>query len=153
MKSIYLAGPLFSVWERSANLQVADGLERAGYNILLPQDIEAPKTPKGLDMSFVFRECVRLLDESDAVVAMVDGSDVDSGTAWELGYAYAKGIPSMCVRSDMRQAEAGESVNIMIGHGAERIVDCSSYRGTVAEAVGHIIVELGEMLDGKTAEG
>ncbi len=33
------------------------------------------------------------IDKSDGLVAVLDGTDVDSGTASEVGYAYAKGKP------------------------------------------------------------
>jgi nucleoside 2-deoxyribosyltransferase len=32
----------------------------------------------------------------------MDGADPDSGTAWECGYAYAKGKPVVLFRSDLR---------------------------------------------------
>ena len=33
----------------------------------------------------------------------MDGSDPDSGTAWEIGYAYAKGTPIILLRTDFRE--------------------------------------------------
>ena len=33
------------------------------------------------------------IDACDVVVALLDGAQVDDGTAWEIGYAYAKGKP------------------------------------------------------------
>jgi len=33
-----------------------------------------------------------MLDEASIVVAILDGPDVDSGTAIEIGYAFAKGF-------------------------------------------------------------
>ena len=30
-------------------------------------------------------------DACDVVVALLDGTQVDDGTAWEIGYAFAKG--------------------------------------------------------------
>lgn len=37
----------------------------------------------------IFSKNVATIDETDMVVAVLDGVDVDSGTAWEIGYAYA----------------------------------------------------------------
>ena len=39
-----------------------------------------------------------------AVVALLDGTQVDDGTAWEIGYAYAKGIPVIGIRTDFRKS-------------------------------------------------
>ena len=56
------------------------------------------------------------VDESDFLLAVLDGPDVDSGTSLEIGYAYAKGKTMLGYRSDIRQA--GEmpplKVNVMI---------------------------------------
>ena len=49
-------------------------------------------------------------------MALLDGTQVDDGTAWEIGYAYAKGLPIYGIRTDFRHAgETGHStVNSMI---------------------------------------
>jgi nucleoside 2-deoxyribosyltransferase len=50
---------------------------------------------------------------------LLDGQQVDDGTAWEIGYAYARGIPVYGLRTDVRHA--GETpyshVNSMIEGG------------------------------------
>jgi nucleoside 2-deoxyribosyltransferase len=45
---------------------------------------------------------LRGLDWAEGVVAIMDGTDPDSGTAWECGYAYARGKPTVLFRSDFR---------------------------------------------------
>ena len=52
------------------------------------------------DQEYIFMKCVEGVDASDLVVAVLDGVDVDSGTAWEIGYAYAKGKPVIGLRTD-----------------------------------------------------
>lgn len=47
---------------------------------------------------------VELLRESDAVLAWLDGVDLDSGTVAELGYATGLGTPVVGVRTDLRLA-------------------------------------------------
>ena len=46
---------------------------------------------------------------SDAVVAVLDGTDVDSGVACEVGYAFCLNIPVIGYRSDFRRT--GESMH------------------------------------------
>ncbi|WP_240724973.1 nucleoside 2-deoxyribosyltransferase, partial [Onishia niordana] len=43
---------------------------------------------------------VKEVEAADVIVAILDydGQDTDSGTAWELGYAIAKGKPTFLVR-------------------------------------------------------
>ncbi|HLH88084.1 MAG TPA: nucleoside 2-deoxyribosyltransferase [Xanthobacteraceae bacterium] len=43
-----------------------------------------------------------LIDGCDLVFAVLDGADVDSGTAAEIGYAFAKGKPTVGYRGDFR---------------------------------------------------
>ena len=43
-----------------------------------------------------------LIDRCDAVLAVLDGPDVDSGTAAEIGYATALGKPVVGLRTDFR---------------------------------------------------
>lgn len=67
------------------------------------------------------------LNQSDRVVAIMDGCDPDSGTCWECGYAYAKGKPIIVVRTDFRGVgEAGLCpYNIMPWQSATRQLQLS----------------------------
>ncbi len=56
------------------------------------------------------------IDRSDAVFAVLDGVDVDSGTAAEIGYAFARGKRVYGVRTDFRLAgdNLGATVNLQV---------------------------------------
>jgi nucleoside 2-deoxyribosyltransferase len=56
------------------------------------------------------------IDEADAVFAILDGVDVDSGTAAEIGYAYARDKYVCGLRTDFRLAgdNAGAIVNLQV---------------------------------------
>jgi nucleoside 2-deoxyribosyltransferase len=56
------------------------------------------------------------IDRSDAVFAVLDGVDVDSGTAAEIGYAFAKGKPILGYRGDFRLSadNEGSTVNLQV---------------------------------------
>ena len=62
------------------------------------------------------RRNAELIDESDALLAILDGPDVDSGTAAEVGYAAARGKPIVGVRDDLRQTgdNPGVTVNLQV---------------------------------------
>src|SRR4051794_21133183 len=51
-----------------------------------------------------------------AVLAVLDGADVDSGTAAEIGYAAALGIPVVGLRTDLRVTgdNAATIVNLQV---------------------------------------
>jgi nucleoside 2-deoxyribosyltransferase len=58
----------------------------------------------------------QLIDSCDAVLAVLDGSDVDSGTAAEIGYAAAKHKPVVGLRCDHRVTGDNEAalVNLQV---------------------------------------
>jgi nucleoside 2-deoxyribosyltransferase len=59
-----------------------------------------------------------LLRKAVAVFAVLDGTDVDSGTAAEIGFAAALGLPVIAWRSDLRQAgdNTASTVNLQVEH-------------------------------------
>lgn len=121
---VYLAAPLFSLIERSWNRRFAKALQKAlpGSNVVLPQDFKvAGDYNDKRHWSELFRRCIEEIDGSHAVVAVVDGADTDSGTAFEMGYAYKAGIPVIAIRTDFRQNQ-DRGVNIMISHSASEFV-------------------------------
>jgi nucleoside 2-deoxyribosyltransferase len=115
--SIYLAAPLFSDGEKRYNAYVRDLLAQAGYVTYLPQEqgVDVRHWTRKDDHTVFYRH-MQALDQAEAVVAICDGSDVDSGTAWEAGYAYAKGIPVLALRTDNRMIGPERSINLMLEH-------------------------------------
>jgi nucleoside 2-deoxyribosyltransferase len=59
-----------------------------------------------------------LIRQAVAVFAVLDGPDVDSGTAAEIGFAAALGLPVIAWRSDLRQAgdNTASTVNLQVEH-------------------------------------
>jgi nucleoside 2-deoxyribosyltransferase len=115
--TIYLAGPLFGLAEQEFNQRLTEALvgERSGLVVILPQDRAKDLLPKENGVELVFRDCLDTIDRSDAVLAILDGADADSGTCIELGYAYARGKPIVGVRTDFRASE-DRGLNLMVSH-------------------------------------
>lgn len=117
-RKIYLAGPLFTTAERAFNARLRDCLSLRGHQVWLPQDHE----PREKTAAAIFAMDVAGLDWCDVVVANMDGPDPDSGTAWECGYAYAKGKKAFLFRTDLRSASDGSApFNLMLSAGAEAL--------------------------------
>lgn len=100
---LYFAGPLFTTPERTWNAAIVSALRAAGHEIFLPQEKEP-----GLDAAGIFATDVGGIDRADGLVAIMDGADPDSGTCWEVGYAYGSRKPIVLVRTDFRDL-AGEA--------------------------------------------
>lgn len=119
---IYFAGPLFSAAERAFNVSLAWAMRDWGHQVWLPQENE-PRTDVKNWEAEVFAKDVEGLDWADLVIANMDGPDPDSGTAWEVGYAYAKGKQIIVFRTDFRKASDGSApYNIMLSESATKRV-------------------------------
>jgi nucleoside 2-deoxyribosyltransferase len=116
---LYFAGPLFTTPERTWNAEVTAALRAAGHEIFLPQEQEPGKDGPG-----IFATDVSGIDWADGLVAIMDGPDPDSGTAWEVGYAFGTKKPVVLVRTDFRAlaGKAGE-YNPMLTQAATARID------------------------------
>ena len=95
---IYIAGPFFTDEERAFLKIVIESVKEIFPNeeLFIPME---HFIPNGENLSnnewaeAVFKMDVEALNKCDSSVAAYLGLRSDTGTAWEIGYAYAKGIP------------------------------------------------------------
>jgi nucleoside 2-deoxyribosyltransferase len=124
---IYLAGPLFSQAERRYNRLLAKRLQELlpRASIVLPQDFRADPAETSFNdrrhSGTLYRRCVAELNKCDLVVALVDGADVDSGVAFEIGYMRGLGKPVLGVRTDYRQLQV-KGLNVMLAEGCTEVL-------------------------------
>jgi len=126
MMRLYLAGPLFTQAERDWNQVLASALTLRGHSVFLPQaEILGLAS---LDAHAIFKSDLNGVRSADAIVAILDGADADSGTCFECGLAFALGIPIVAVRTDFRgggdalPGQALPTVNLMLSQAAAAIV-------------------------------
>ena len=106
-------------------------VRRLGYEVLDPWSLTDPAklaTVQALPYGPARREAWRALnreigasnrhaiDRAHGVVAVLDGVDVDSGTAAEIGYAFARGKLLVGYRGDFRLSadNEGSTVNLQV---------------------------------------
>jgi nucleoside 2-deoxyribosyltransferase len=146
MLTLYLAGPIFSDAETSWLRSLKSRLESQWgdqVRIIWPFEI----TPKHSDYraSEILRICASGLDEADLLVALLDGAQVDDGTAWEIGYFYhanAGGERIIAIRTDTRCAGEtnGVPVNTLIAESCGVIVrSVDELLQHLADAIGRAI--------------
>lgn len=107
LHTIYQAGPLFSQAERQWHTKLTLKLEKAGHIVIWPGNLLSPESiaeAEGGAIQLIFKACSGAIDQCTCLVALLDGTQVDDGTAWEIGYAYAKGLPIYGIRTDSRIA-------------------------------------------------
>jgi nucleoside 2-deoxyribosyltransferase len=131
---IYLAGPLFTPYERSYLDECAARLRADGFDVFVPHEEALALDNTPADM--IFTKDWDGLYNADAVLAILDGPQTDDGTACEIGIFYAlmlwntnkKGIVGLL--TDLRGTRGGE------GHGLNLFV-----QGCI-EAGGEIVNDL-----------
>lgn len=124
--NVYLAAPLFTLAERLFNTKLATALRgRSNMSLIVPQERagELIKLPNGLRL--VFDDCISMVAQCDAVVAILDGADADSGTCIELGYALALRKPIVGVRTDFRGSE-DRGLNLMVSYSCTELLSESA---------------------------
>jgi nucleoside 2-deoxyribosyltransferase len=130
---IYLAGPLgFSEAGRSFHDgTIVPALRSLGHEVLdpwrltdrskveavlsLPYGEEKRDAWRKLNFEIGGNNCAAI-ERCDAVFVVLDGTDVDSGSAAEIGYAFANGKPILGYRGDFRLSadNEGSIVNLQV---------------------------------------
>ncbi|MFZ0931374.1 MAG: nucleoside 2-deoxyribosyltransferase [Syntrophobacteraceae bacterium] len=132
---IYLAGPLFSEAERDWMKKLKGRIESLAnvsankVQVIWPYELITAEAIMALGQSAkfeIFSRCKSYLEDSDLVIALLDGPQVDDGTALEIGYyrALRKG-KIIGIRTDFRRARESEGakVNAMIECSCDWIVN------------------------------
>jgi len=113
---IYFAGPLFTPYERDYISKSAQTLRKHGLDPFVPH--ESPKEEIPNDTRSRAKRCYDndfgAIYESNAMLAIINGAEVDDGTAAEIGIFYAlmqtddtkKGI--VALHDDWRTKDGGE---------------------------------------------
>lgn len=139
MKKIYLASPLgFSEAGRFfMNQKLIPLLKESGFEILDPWSLtDSSLTEKVLSMPYgkekkeawqklnkiIGENNTEAIEESDIVFAVLDGVDVDSGTASEIGFAFGKEKLILGYRGDFRLSadNEGSIVNLQVQYFIEK---------------------------------
>lgn len=97
---IYIAGKIGSKSELEILEEIDKLCKDSGFETFLPhRDVGIAKGIEDVDKVFK-GDIIEGFSDIDIVVAVLDGLHVGAGTAWELGYAYAKGIPTIGIKTD-----------------------------------------------------
>ena len=131
-KKIYIASPLgFTESTLSFMEKLDSSLIDLGFDVINPWKLGDPnafeeikrikdekeRIEKFKELNFKIGERnEKAINESEIILAILDGVDVDSGTAAEIGYAFAKGKRIIGYRNDFRMAgeNCGSIVNIQV---------------------------------------
>ncbi|MEN6437572.1 MAG: nucleoside 2-deoxyribosyltransferase [Syntrophobacter sp.] len=147
---IYFAGPLFSEaerdWIRGVKRQIEEVANARGADIALiwPYELITREELEALGDSAKYEihsRCRSHLENADLLIAVLDGTQVDDGTAWEIGYYYGLRRDHsriIGVRTDFRNA--GEAKNSIVNAMIE--CSCSSIARSTAELLATITARI-----------
>ena len=101
---IYIAGPFFTDKERAFLKIVIESIKEICPNeeLFIPMEYfisDGENLSNNEWAEAVFKTKVEALNKCNRVVAAYLGLRSDTGTAWEIGYAYAKNIPVSLILS------------------------------------------------------
>ncbi|MFC5403207.1 nucleoside 2-deoxyribosyltransferase [Cohnella soli] len=113
MKRVYLASPFFNAKELATLEQVERILADKGLNVFSPlrnniENVEVGSRQWSIE---TFMKDIKYIKWSEIVVGIYHGNYSDSGTAWELGYAFATDKPVILIH-------VGTNSNLMVHEGA-----------------------------------
>ena len=142
MSKVYLASPLgFAESTRDFMSLMESQIAACGYTVVNPWHLADPQQFEAaalienteqrrralhkLNMEVAARN-EKAIRECQMVVAVLDGADVDSGTASEIGFAYALGKRIYGYRGDFRIAgdNEGSLVNLQLEYWIESSGGC-----------------------------
>ncbi|MBS3071613.1 nucleoside 2-deoxyribosyltransferase [Candidatus Pacearchaeota archaeon] len=111
---VYIAGKIGTDTERETLEKIEVLCKSLGFQTFLPhRDIGFAKTMEDVDTIFK-GDITEGLEDANLIVALLDGLHVGAGTAWELGYAYAKGIPAIGIKTDESPSDALEYLSAIL---------------------------------------
>lgn len=130
---LYIASPLgFSELGRLSYKTFLGVISEAGFEILDPWELTDKKLFENVRSKHDWQDLNRIIAQNniaaihccDGIVAILDGPDVDSGTAWECGYGAAKGKRVLGYRGDFRVSgdNEGSLVNLQVEYCLAEIV-------------------------------
>lgn len=111
---IYIAGPLYNEGERWYLERIDKLCRDLGFETYLPHRDAGICPPSGEGGKFFFEADRQKLLEADLIVAVLNGSSIDPGTAWEMGFAYARGCRIIGIFEDTRIYNPEANINLMI---------------------------------------
>jgi nucleoside 2-deoxyribosyltransferase len=120
--TVYVAGPLFTPADRRYLEELTAAIEGAGFSVYLPHRDGGLAPPDRANTRPMYDADIRALDACSAIVAVLNGVDVDSGTAFEIGYGVARGLPVLGLYEDIR-IRGPHDFNAMIANGCRVFSD------------------------------
>lgn len=151
----YLANGLFSIGDRYVNEVIARELRAAipQIDLYVPQENDAINDKNTYADSLAIAEAdLNSLKESDVLIAVIDGVEIDSGVAAEIGAFAMLNRPIVALFSDVRQQGRTNSkkIDALIADGTENqfiyrnlfVVGLIKQNGVIASTIEQVVEQV-----------
>lgn len=120
----YLANGLFGMGDRLLNLLIASEIRKEiqEIDLYVPQENNAINDKNSYaDSITIAKADMEKLRESDFLIAVIDGVEIDSGVAAEIGAFYMMDKPIFALYTDVRQQgrDNNKKIEALIDDGTE----------------------------------
>lgn len=150
----YLANGLFSMADRLFNNIIAEEIRKEikGIDLYVPQENDAINNKSSYADSIAIAEAdMNKLESSDILIAVIDGVEIDSGVAAEIGAFYMMNKPIFALYTDVRQEgrDNSKKIQALIDSGVENQF---MYRnlfviGLIKKSKGDVCFTVTELID------
>lgn len=151
----YLANGLFSMGDRYTNEVLAKAVREAvpGIELYVPQENDAINDKTSYADSLTIAQAdMDMLEQSDVLIAVLDGVEIDSGVAAEIGAFSMLKRPIIGVFTDVRQMgrDNTKKIDALIADGVENqfiyrnlfVVGLIKQRGCIVSSVDELVAEI-----------
>lgn len=151
----YLANGLFSIGDRYVNEVIARELRAAipQIDLYVPQENDAINDKNAYADSLAIAEAdLNSLKESDVLIAVIDGVEMDSGVAAEIGAFAMLNRPIVALFSDVRQQGRTnrKKIDALIADGTENqfiyrnlfVVGLIKQNGVIASTIDEVVEQV-----------
>ncbi len=109
----YIAGPLCAKPERDFLEKIDRLCKKLGIRTFLPhRDCGLWKGMK--DIRRIAKGDLNGFKDCNLLIASLNGFNIGAGTAWEMGYASAKGIPVIAIKTGRKLKDSIEEISAII---------------------------------------
>ena len=154
----YLANGLFSIGDRYVNEVIARELRAAipQIDLYVPQENDAINDKNAFADSLAIAEAdLNSLKESDVLIAVIDGVEIDSGVAAEIGAFAMLNRPIVALLSDVRQQGRTNTkkIDALIADGTENqfiyrnlfVVGLIKQNGVIASTIEEVVEQVKQL--------
>lgn len=154
----YLANGLFSIGDRYVNEVIARELRAAipQIDLYVPQENDAINDKNAYADSLAIAEAdLNSLKESDVLIAVIDGVEIDSGVAAEIGAFAMLNRPIVALFSDVRQQGRTNTkkIDALIADGTENqfiyrnlfVVGLIKQNGVIASTIEEVVEQVKQL--------